>query len=85
MKSALLLALGLGLAGVAGAEVAPATLGDTGLYVDGTLQLRPDVVPFAPQYPLWSDAARKRRWIRLPPRGQQTGDPKQCDTFGNAR
>jgi hypothetical protein len=25
------------------------------------------VLPFAPQYPLWSDGAAKRRWIRLPP------------------
>jgi hypothetical protein len=26
-----------------------------------------DVVPYAPQYPLWTDGAAKRRWIRLPP------------------
>lgn len=67
MKSALLLILGLVLPGAAGADAAPATLRDTGLYVEGTLRVRPDVVPFSPQYPLWSDAARKRRWIRLPP------------------
>jgi hypothetical protein len=29
-------------------------------------QLQPDVLPFSPQYPLWSDGAMKRRWIRLP-------------------
>ena len=27
---------------------------------------RRDVVAFSPQYPLWSDGAAKRRWIRLP-------------------
>lgn len=37
----------------------PARLQDTGLY-------EPDVRPFAPQYPLWTDGATKRRWIRLP-------------------
>jgi hypothetical protein len=41
-------------------------LHDTGLYaVDGTI--RPDHVPFAPQYPLWTDGAGKRRWIYVPP------------------
>jgi hypothetical protein len=25
------------------------------------------VLPFSPQYPLWTDGAAKRRWIRLPP------------------
>ncbi|HTU65198.1 MAG TPA: hypothetical protein VMF52_04575 [Steroidobacteraceae bacterium] len=43
----------------------PARLADTGLYApDGSLSR--DVVPFSPQYPLWSDGAAKRRWIRLP-------------------
>lgn len=45
----------------------PQHLGDTGLYVAGGLQVRPDVLPFSPQYPLWSDGAAKRRWIWLPP------------------
>jgi hypothetical protein len=45
---------------------APAALRETGLYGDG-LQVRPDNLPFAPQYPLWSDGADKRRWIHLPP------------------
>ena len=47
---------------------APERLSDTGLY----LADRPHVVdprnrPFSPQYPLWSDGARKSRWIYLPP------------------
>lgn len=46
----------------------PQHLGDTGLYVAGSItQLNPGVLPFSPQYPLWSDGAVKRRWIWLPP------------------
>lgn len=45
----------------------PARLADTGLYADPTTKtLAPGVFPFSPQYPLWSDGAVKRRWIRLP-------------------
>ena len=44
----------------------PQRLGDTGLYVAGG-KLNPDVLPFSPQYPLWSDGAAKRRLIWLPP------------------
>lgn len=37
------------------------------LYDDiASRRLRPDVVEFTPNHPLWSDGARKRRWIRLP-------------------
>lgn len=46
----------------------PQTLPETGLYSDfGTLQVNPQHLSFAPQYPLWSDGAIKRRWISLPP------------------
>jgi hypothetical protein len=38
----------------------PQRLADTGLS-------GPGVLPFSPQYPLWSDGAAKRRWIYLPP------------------
>jgi hypothetical protein len=44
----------------------PQHLRDTGLYVAGSV-INPDVLPFSPQYPLWSDGAAKRRWIWLPP------------------
>src|SRR5687768_2042345 len=37
----------------------PPTLRETGF---GELEM----LPFAPQYPLWSDGATKRRWIHLP-------------------
>jgi hypothetical protein len=45
----------------------PALLSETGLYADPaarTVDSRNR--PFAPQYPLWTDGAAKRRWIRLP-------------------
>jgi hypothetical protein len=46
----------------------PAHLKDTGLFLDaeGT-RLAPGILTYSPQYPLWSDGATKRRWIRLPP------------------
>jgi hypothetical protein len=48
--------------------VAPERLEETGLYADlAARRLASDVLPYAPQYPLWSDGATKRRWIRLPP------------------
>ena len=46
----------------------PRHLSETGLYVKGsTTEIRPALVSFSPQYPLWSDGATKRRWIELPP------------------
>ncbi len=45
----------------------PPSLADTGLYADFARKVvAPDVRPFSPQYPLWSDGATKRRWISLP-------------------
>jgi hypothetical protein len=46
---------------------APERLSETGLYADATGEtLSAGVRPFAPQYPLWSDGAAKRRWVFLP-------------------
>lgn len=46
---------------------APATLAETGLYSDWSTQtISADLLPFSPQYPLWSDGATKQRWIYLP-------------------
>ena len=46
----------------------PERLSETGLYAPGTERVvGDDVLAFAPQYPLWTDGAKKRRWIRLPP------------------
>lgn len=58
---------------IAGADSAtpaplPQHLRETGLYVEGSsTQIEPKNLAFSPQYPLWSDGARKRRWIYLPP------------------
>ena len=53
--------------GTVPAPVAPPLLSATGLYAaEGTMQVDPGNRPFSPQYPLWSDGATKRRWIRLP-------------------
>ena len=62
------------------APVAPQLLSQTGLYTtpprtiraagtpagEGMLHIDSRNRPFSPQYPLWSDGAAKRRWIRLP-------------------
>jgi hypothetical protein len=49
------------------APVAPPRLSETGLYAgEGTTRVDPRNRPFSPQYPLWTDGAAKRRWIRLP-------------------
>ena len=49
------------------APVAPVLLSQTGLYAGGgTTQIDPLNRPFSPQYPLWTDGAAKKRWIRLP-------------------
>jgi hypothetical protein len=46
----------------------PDRLSETGLFHPGSPEtLREGVLPFAPQYPLWSDGSAKRRWISLPP------------------
>jgi hypothetical protein len=58
--------LALAFAVPARAEL-PASLRDTGLFEAGGDQVRPENLPFTPQYPLWSDGAGKRRWIHLPP------------------
>lgn len=47
--------------------VAPRLLSETGLYAgEGTRVVDVRNRSFAPQYPLWSDGAGKRRWVRLP-------------------
>jgi mono/diheme cytochrome c family protein len=45
----------------------PELLSETGLYVAGsTTEVDPRNLFYVPQYPLWSDGASKRRWVRLP-------------------
>lgn len=70
-----LVVLTLALASSAGAPAspevhrrAPERLSDTGLYSDPESKIvAPGNLAFVPQYPLWSDGATKKRWIRLPP------------------
>jgi len=59
----------------------PQRLADTGLYADeSNTTLRAGVLAFAPQYPLWSNGTRKRRWIWLPPGSAIDGsDPDAWD------
>jgi hypothetical protein len=47
------------------AAVAPKKLSETGLY-DSNGEIDPQNLAFVPQYPLWSDGAEKKRWVRLP-------------------
>lgn len=50
-----------------GPDGPPPRLSATGLYADVAAKtVAAGVVPFSPQYPLWSDGAHKRRWISLP-------------------
>jgi len=51
----------------AAAPVVPRLLSQTGLYADAVkMKIDPRNRTFSPQYPLWSDGATKRRWVRLP-------------------
>src|SRR5215213_11094322 len=60
----------------------PATLQDTGLYSDfASLEVDPQHLPFAPQYPLWTDGAAKRRWISLPPGSAIDASDPEAWTF----
>lgn len=68
LVSMLVVAVALAEAAIAAPPVPPLPqrLHDTGLYAPGTTTLRPEILSFAPQYPLWSDGTSKRRWIQLP-------------------
>jgi len=58
---------GAGVARTAPRPRLPQRLSDTGLYRDMTgLVVDARNLSYAPQYPLWTDGATKRRWIRLP-------------------
>lgn len=49
------------------AAAPPARLADTGLYADfASRRVAVENLPFSPQYPLWTDGAKKQRWIFLP-------------------
>ncbi len=49
----------------------PKTLSAAGLYSDITAgAVAAEVVEFTPRFPLWTDGAKKRRWLRLPAGGK---------------
>jgi hypothetical protein len=58
-------------------EPLPPRLSATGLYRTGQPgTVRPEHLSFAPQYPLWTDGATKRRWVSLPSgRAVDASDP----------
>jgi len=73
LRAALTVLLGtLAVLATAAPAEPPLRLSDTGLHAPG-------VMPFAPQYVLWSDGATKRRWIALP-RGK-TIDARDPDAW----
>lgn len=50
-------------------RTSPTYLSETGLYSDiATKTIASTNLMFSPQYPLWSDGAKKKRWIYLPPK-----------------
>ena len=58
----------------------PANLSETGLYSDiATKTIASTNLMFSPQYPLWSDGAKKKRWIYLPPK--KSVDAKRVDDW----
>ncbi len=65
------------LAGTAqGCADEPDSLAETGLYMPGTRTIAADVHEYAPRFQLWSDGARKRRFVQLPEGAQiDTSDP----------
>ena len=59
--------LTVAFAGQSARPAPPPTLRDTGLYSDwATKTVAADNLPFSPQYPLWSDGAKKSRWMHIP-------------------
>jgi hypothetical protein len=69
MKTALLALMPAAFAAslaVAAPASPPERLSETGLFEPGSTTVRAGVLRFSPQYPLWSDGTRKRRWIQLP-------------------
>jgi hypothetical protein len=46
----------------------PPSLKEAGLYADwDSKRIGPEKILFSPQYPLWTDGAKKTRWMQLPP------------------
>lgn len=61
---------GEGAGGTTNPLALPTVLSETGLYQSDMETLGDGVRPFRPRFALWTDDAKKRRWIYLPP-GEQ--------------
>ncbi len=62
---------------ISAADALPGWLSQTGLYadIDGDV-VTEAAIGFEPQFPLWTDGAKKRRWLLLPEGAQvDTSDP----------
>lgn len=66
LGAAILAATVATVATVAASPAAPPLLSQTGLYDPGTTRVAAGNLPFAPQYPLWTDGAAKSRWVHVP-------------------
>ena len=55
---------------VSAVQPLPERLSETGLFAPGSRAIDARNRPYAPQYPLWTDGARKARWLRLPAGGR---------------
>lgn len=69
LTTAVVLALwgGVAMSGARKTRAPPARLQQTGLYTDlHARAVSPRNLEYAPQYPLWTDGATKRRWVYLP-------------------
>jgi hypothetical protein len=75
-----LLSLGGSIGELHSNRTPPTNLSETGLYSDiAAKTIASTNLMFSPQYPLWSDGARKKRWIYLPPK--QSIDAKRADDW----
>lgn len=64
---------------VSGAEALPSMLSQTALYTDIAADtVSTEAVEFTPQFPLWTDGAKKRRWLLLP-EGEQVNTADAAD------
>lgn len=65
-----------------GGSVFPATLSATGLFTDvTTLTPTPGLIEYEVNAPLWSDGARKRRWLALPGQARIVFHPTDAWSF----
>lgn len=58
------------------------TLADTGFSLDPAVRMERGIRFFSPQYPLWTDGLKKKRWVYLPP-GEQIITDRSSDESGD--